>query len=166
MQNYFDMIWNFVIAYWQPIVAILLLVIGYIVGAETKIATSLTKISVVIVSIVTFFSDSLSEPDEKGGKASFTRIAGTYIILNIVSMCWEKLSKPTYAIPAEMMTLFWVTVGILMLIKAYKTAGDHLDSIFDGLAAKWSNGLILPGGQVGKPFTAAPPATTTQQTAQ
>jgi len=154
-------IWNFITANWQYAVAIILIVLAFLAGLNKQVGGIVKKVWGVITMIILFFAGIIREGDGNGGttgKASFTRMAGIYIILNIVAMSWTILWNGKGEIPTAMMILFWLTSGGLMFIKIYQTAGDHLQGLIDGIAAKWSNGLILPKGTPPAPATAPIPA--------
>ena len=66
----------------------------------------------VIVTVVKFFAAALTEADNNGGKASFARIMGTYVIIRVVE------SEIRGSIVGEhLMTMFWVLVGYGMISK-------------------------------------------------
>ncbi len=158
MQTTFDTLWNFVIAYWQPIVAVLLIIIGYIFGAKTKITAWFKGAWALVLKAILFVLSIFREDDKAdgtAGKASYTRIIGTYVIYELIKMSWVKLAQPTYEIPSIMWTMFVLTTGGFMFLKIYAAAGDHIDSLIDGYVAKLSGNTILPQNQPAKDPTAA-----------
>ena len=72
-----------------------------------------------------------SEADNNGGKASFSRIAGTFVIINIVYMSWE---KPV--VPEAMMTLFWVLIGYQLVSKILNSLSPAVLDIAKSLLLK------------------------------
>ncbi len=68
--------------------------------------------------IITWLARALSEPDGIGGKPSFTKILGTYVVLKIVWLAVEVVeTKSTTPIPSELMTLFMFLIGYQIVSK-------------------------------------------------
>jgi hypothetical protein len=158
MQQYFDIAWNFVMAYWPFIVSGILIITAYIFGLKKKGINVIARIHAAILAPILFVVSIFREKDANGqatGKGSYTRIIGMYVIYELIKMSWVKLANTTYEIPTIMVIMFMLTNGLYMFLEFYKAAGDHLDSIVDGLVAKLSNGLILPSGYT-QPSTKAP----------
>lgn len=72
----------------------------------------IAMIGKAIVTVVKFFGATLSEPDDNGGKASFARVMGTYVIIRIVE---NEIAGGTTS--EHLMTIFWVLVGYGMISK-------------------------------------------------
>lgn len=70
-----------------------------------------------IVALVKFFGQALTEADGNGGRTSFSRVMGVYVIYKIVLMADAVKDSPTSKIPAELMVMFWVLVGYQALAK-------------------------------------------------
>lgn len=69
-------------------------------------------------AVIFWLSRAWSEQDGNGGKASFSRIAGTYVIIQIVLMSWVTVTvKDAPQVPEAMMTLFWVLIGYQLVSK-------------------------------------------------
>ena len=64
------------------------------------------------VAVVKFFAAAFTEPDGNGGKASWARLAGTYVVWRIVE--YELTGKTA---SSNLMTIFWVLVGFAMISK-------------------------------------------------
>ena len=63
-------------------------------------------------ALIGWLARALSENDGNGGKPSFTKILGTYVVLNIVSLAL--MAKP---IAPELMTLFLFLIGYSIISK-------------------------------------------------
>jgi len=62
---------------------------------------------------ITWVAQIFTEPDGNGGKASFSRVVGAFVIWNII-----KLGNEGKPIPDSFLTMFWVLIGYSFLSKA------------------------------------------------
>ena len=141
-----ETIWNFFLQNINYFVIAIIAIAAFFVGLNGSVRTTMSQVWGVIVSIISFFANALREPDDNGGgtgKTSMSRIILAYTVIQIVQMAWVALYTPTAKIPAEMMTIFWVSGGLYMLIKVYNAASPQLQSLIDALMAKWNN--TIPG---------------------
>jgi hypothetical protein len=140
MEN-LHLFWN---QYSNYIIIILSIFLSFLAGKNNGVIKAIADVYDVIKTVVVFFAKSLSEEDGNGGKPSFSRILGTYALFEIVAMAWVKLYAPTtYSIPAEMMTLFYFTIGYAMLSKVFSTASPLLQQLIAAYLQKVQN-LALP----------------------
>jgi hypothetical protein len=78
-----------------------------------SIKNGIITIVTTIKEAIKFVAKAWTESDSNGGKASFARIAGTFVIWHIVNLGYQS----TQHIPPEFMTMFWVLVGYQMVSK-------------------------------------------------
>jgi prolipoprotein diacylglyceryltransferase len=141
-----EFIWNFITQNLNYILIAVAVILAFLLGLNKSISGAVASVWNVIVSIITFFANALREPDGNGGgtgKTSISRMILVYVVIEIVAMAWVALTNLQAKIPAEMMTLFWISGGLYMLIKVYNAASPQLQSIIDALMVKW-NGIIPP----------------------
>ncbi len=60
---------------------------------------------------IKWIAQAWTEADNNGGKLSFSRILGTYVVIQIVQMSWRG------NVPEPMMTMFWVLIGYPLVSK-------------------------------------------------
>jgi hypothetical protein len=77
-----------------------------------------------------------TEPDGNGGKASFSRVFGAFVIIKIVAM-----AEAGKTVPEAMMTLFWVLVGYQLLSKALNSLSP---AVIDIARAKLMGSSVTP----------------------
>ncbi len=82
----------------------------------------------VLTAPIRFVAQALTESDGNGGKASYSRIAGTYVIYKII----ELGGKDT----GFMETMFWVLVGYQFLSKAMNSMSPAVLDIAKGMLLK------------------------------
>lgn len=128
----------------------ILIVAGFILcflfGLNKSISGAFKSIWDVVVSVVSFFANALREPDNNGGntgKTSASRIILFYVVYNIITMGWAFFGDVNKKIPAEWMTMFWISGGLYMLIKVYNAASPQFQALIDAWSVKWG-GLTLP----------------------
>jgi hypothetical protein len=139
-----DSTWNFFTQNLNYILITLLVIVSFLAGLNKSISGAVVSVWNVIVSVITFFANALREPDGNGGgtgKTSISRMILVYVVIEIVAMAWIALTNLQAKIPTEMMTLFWISGGLYMLIKVYNAASPQLQSVIDALMIKW-NGAI------------------------
>lgn len=66
----------------------------------------------IVKNIVSFFGQALTELDSGVSKTSYSRIAGLYVIYQIV-----EIAKAGKDPPQGLMTVFWVLVGYQLLAR-------------------------------------------------
>ena len=139
-----DAIWNFFAPNLNYILIAIAVILSFLIGLNKSISGAVASVWNVIVSIVAYFANALREPDGNGGgtgKTSISRMILVYVVIEIVAMAWVALTNLQAKIPTEMMTLFWISGGLYMLIKVYNAASPQLQSIIDALMVKW-NGIV------------------------
>jgi len=142
-----DSLWNFFIENINYILIAIIVVISFLAGLNKSISGAVVSVWNVIVSIITFFANALREPDNNGGgtgKTSISRMILVYVVIEIVAMAWVALTNLQAKIPTEMMTLFWISGGLYMLIKVYNAASPQLQSLIDALVIKWNGVMPTP----------------------
>ena len=142
-----DSIWNFVIENANYILIAIAVILSFLIGLNKSISGAIKSIWNVVIAIVTFFANALREPDGNGGgtgKTSISRMILVYVVIEIVAMAWVALTNLQAKIPTEMMTLFWISGGLYMLIKVYNAASPQLQSLIDALVVKWNGVLPTP----------------------
>lgn len=69
-------------------------------------------------TVIVWIARALSEPDGNGGKPSFTKILGTYVVLKIVALAIAIAEAGSSTpIPSELMTLFMFLIGYQIISK-------------------------------------------------
>lgn len=139
-----DAIWNFFAQNLNYILIAIAVILSFLIGLNKSISGAVASVWNVIVSIVAYFANALRESDGNGGgtgKTSISRMILVYVVIEIVAMAWVALTNLQAKIPTEMMTLFWISGGLYMLIKVYNAASPQLQSIIDALMVKW-NGIV------------------------
>jgi hypothetical protein len=139
-----DSIWNFFAHNLNYILIAVGIVAAFLIGLNKSISGMIVSVWNVIVTVISFFANALREPDGNGGgtgKTSISRMILVYVVIEIVAMAWVALTNLQAKIPTEMMTLFWISGGLYMLIKVYNAASPQLQSIIDALMVKW-NGIV------------------------
>ena len=88
-------------------------------------------------TVIVFVASVFRETDGNGGgKASFNRVAGAYVIVQIVAMSWVALLNVTYKVPEAMMTLFWVLIGYGIVSKILNSLTPAVLDIAKGFLLK------------------------------
>jgi prolipoprotein diacylglyceryltransferase len=139
-----ESLWNFITQNLNYILIAIVAIVSFLAGLNKSISGAIVSVWNVIISIITFFANALREPDGNSGgtgKTSISRIILVYVVIEIVAMAWVALTNLQAKIPTEMMTLFWISGGLYMLIKVYNAASPQLQSIIDALMVKW-NGVV------------------------
>jgi hypothetical protein len=98
------------------------------------------------VAVVMFFAASLTEPDGNGGKASWSRIAGTYVVYRIVE--YELTGR---TVSSNLMTIFWVLVGYGMISKILSQMSPAVLDIAKSFLVKAGVQVKLPEVPSDKP---------------
>ena len=76
------------------------------------------KLWKTITAPIKFVAQLFTEADGNGGKASFSRVLGTYVVTKIVYFVEiASISDRASAVPEPMMTLFWVLIGYSIVSK-------------------------------------------------
>jgi hypothetical protein len=153
-----EAVWNFFLQHVNYFTIGIVAIASFLVGLNSSIRKTMAQVWDTILTIVNFIANAIREPDSNGtgvGKTSISRIILAYTVIQIVQMAWVALYTPTAKIPAEMMTIFWVSGGLYMLIKVYNAASPQLQSLIDALMAKWNN---IPTVPKQKTTTEVPPA--------
>jgi hypothetical protein len=141
-----DSIWNFITQNLNYILIAIGIVAAFLIGLNKSISGMIVSVWNIIVTVITFFANALREPDGNGGgtgKTSISRIILVYVVIEIVAMAWVALTNLQAKIPTEMMTLFWISGGLYMLIKVYNAASPQFQALIDAWSVKWG-GLTLP----------------------
>jgi len=139
-----DSIWNFITQNLNYILLGLAVVFAYLIGRSKSISGAVGKGWDMFVVVIIFFADAIREQDGDKIKTSFSRILGIYVTCQIVAMGWVALLNPMIGIPAQMMTLFWVTIGYALISKVFTTASPLLQSTIAAWLAKNQNFPPLP----------------------
>jgi hypothetical protein len=92
-----------------------------------------------LIRVIKFFTAIFTEPDGNGGKASFSRVSGAFVIIKIV-----QLSEQGTPVNDAMLTLFWVLIGYQLLSK---TLNSLSPAVLD-LARSW---MLKAGAQITVP---------------
>ena len=142
-----DSLWNSFAQNLNYILIAIVVIVSFLAGLNKSISGAIVSVWNIIVSIITFFANALREPDGNGGgtgKTSISRMILVYVVIEIVAMAWVALTNLQAKIPTEMMTLFWISGGLYMLIKVYNAASPQLQSLIDALVVKWNGALPTP----------------------
>lgn len=94
----------------------------------------------LIKDLLVFIGKAWTEADGNGGKASFSRIAGTYIILQIVNIGY----MAGRAIPPEWMTMFWVLIGYQIVAKILSALSPAVLDIARSVLVKAGASVNIP----------------------
>lgn len=104
--------------YQNYILLSLLAVLSFLVGRTASLASAVALVYAELMKVVGWFARALSEADGNGGKPSFTKILGTYVVFKIVFLAADIVrTGATVSIPSELMTLFMFLIGYQMVSK-------------------------------------------------
>jgi hypothetical protein len=84
-----------------------------------------------LTSPIIWVSKIFTEADGNGGKASYSRVAGSIVIYNIIALVWRE--KP---VPEVMETMFWVLVGYQLLSKTLNSMSPAVLDIAKAMLLK------------------------------
>jgi hypothetical protein len=86
-----------------------------------------------VKTVIKWFAAILTEPDHNGGKASFSRVAGAYVIISIVS------TAQTGGNPHEMLwDMFMVLIGYQLLSKTLSSFTPAVLDFAKGYLSRYS----------------------------
>lgn len=71
-----------------------------------------------LIAPVKFIAQLFTEADGNGGKASFSRVLGTYVVFKIIYLTEiAPIADRANAVSEQLMTLFWVLIGYQIISK-------------------------------------------------
>lgn len=96
-------------------------------------------------AIVRFIGQVFTEADGNGGKASFARVFGAYVIIKIVLLIEAApFEYRSSAVPEQLMTMFWVLVGYSIISKILGTLSPAVLDIFRAMLLKAGAKVEIP----------------------
>lgn len=120
------------------------------VRIETEQSTERGKSMQPLVAIkeaIIFVAKAWTETDGNGGKASFSRLMGTVVIWNIVSLGYVV----GRTIPPEWMTMFWVLIGYHTIARILSALSPAVLDIAKGFLIKAGATVTVPPVTEAKP---------------
>jgi hypothetical protein len=99
----------------------------------------------IITAPIVFIADLFKEADSNGGKASFSRVAGAYVVYKIVMLVeMAPHDQRALAVPEAMMTMFWVLIGYAIVSKILSSLSPAVLDIFKAMLLKAGAKVDLP----------------------
>jgi hypothetical protein len=99
----------------------------------------------VIIAPIKFVAGLFTEADGNGGKPSFSRVLGTYVTYKIVMLIEiAPITDRASAVPQQLMTLFWVLIGFVMVSKVLSSVSPAVLDIFRTILLKAGATVNLP----------------------
>jgi len=110
---------QFYIQYQNYIIIALTALAGFLLGKVGSFKQIADNIYEESKGLILWIAKALSEADGNGGKPSFTKILGTYVVLQIVGLSKQIVydGRTDIQIPSEMMTLFMFLIGYQIISK-------------------------------------------------
>lgn len=131
---------EYIVQYQYHIAAVIVAVLLFLTGKLSSVSAAVDAVYQAVLQLLKYFGSALTEADGNGGKPSFSRMLGVYVTLQIVAMAWT----PDKAIPDEIMTIFWVTIGYAMVSKVISTASPLMQDIIKAYFMKVQNSVNVP----------------------
>jgi len=110
---------QFYLQYQNYIVLAGVAIVAFFLGKIGSVKTVFDNFYNECRSLILWIARALSEADGNGGKPSFTKILGTYVVLQIVGLSKQIVydGRTDIQIPSEMMTLFMFLIGYQIISK-------------------------------------------------
>lgn len=105
--------------YQNYVIITLTALVGFLLGKFGTLKTLADNLYNESKGLILWLAKALSEADGNGGKPSFTKILGTYVVLQIVGLSKQIVydGRTDIQIPSEMMTLFMFLIGYQIISK-------------------------------------------------
>jgi hypothetical protein len=98
-----------------------------------------------LLAPIKFIAALFTEADSNGGKPSFSRVAGSYVIYKIVYLTEiASVIDRANAVSQQLMTLFWVLIGYAIISKILSSLSPAVLDIFRALLLKAGAKVDIP----------------------